>query len=102
MKLNAMPKEVACELLAYIAEKEDFRAVCESLGGDISESEIKTLLREIAVELRKELRADEGEKYNVRKCRHLSKNAKKIISYLSPQEERTLLKAFGLVEDKGK
>lgn len=100
MKIETMPKEVACELLTYIAEKEGFDAVCESLGSDISAVEIKALLREIAVELQKELRAEKGKKYNVQKCKHLSSNTKKIISYLSPNEENILLKAFGLTEEK--
>lgn len=99
MKLNTMPKEVACELLAYIAEKEDFSAVCKSLGGEVSEEEISAMLREIAVELQKELRAELGDAYDVKKCNYLSKDAKKIISFLSPSEEKRLLKAFGLVED---
>lgn len=100
MKINTMPKGVACELLAYIAENENFKAVLESLGDDISADEIKSLLREISFELQKELSAETGEQYDVKKCPHLSKNTKKIISYLSSHEENALLKAFGLVENK--
>lgn len=99
MKINTMPKELACELLAYIAETVDFDDICKSIGEGIVTEEIKALLREIAEELRKEALAVGSEKYDVKKCEHLSKNAKEIISYLSPHEEKTLLKAFGLVED---
>lgn len=100
MKLSTMPKEVACELLVYMAEKEDFKEVCESLGGDVSVVEIKALLREIAGELQKEIKTEGGGKYDVEKCRHLSDSTKKIISYLSPLEEKRLFKAFGLTEEK--
>lgn len=100
MKLKTMPKEIACELLTFIAEKEDFAAVCGELEGEMSANDIKALLREIAGEFQKELKVELGEQYNVKKCKHLSKDAKKIISYLSPHEETKLLKAFGLTENK--
>lgn len=100
MKLKTLPKEIACELLTYIAEKEDFTKVCESLGGEVTPADIKALLREMAGELQKELKTEFGDDYDFRKCKHLSKNVKKIISYLSPYEGKTLLKAFGLTEEK--
>lgn len=102
MKITTVPKEFACELLTFIAEKEDFSEVCKVLDGEVSATEIKALLREIATELQKEAAVEGAEIYDVKKCKHLSRNSKKIISYLSPHEEKTLLKAFGLSEDKSK
>lgn len=100
MKLKTFPKEVACELLVYMAEKEDFSAVCESLGGEVSGNEVKALLREIAAQMQNELKVELGESYDVRKCKYLTDSSKEILSYLSPHEEKKLLKAFGLLEKK--
>lgn len=100
MKLNTMPKEVACELLTYVAEKGDFTNVCEGLGDDITVTQVKALLREVARGLQDELKTEKTETYDPQRCSYLSKDAKKIISYLSPKEEKTLLKAFGLTEDQ--
>lgn len=102
MKFNTMPKEVVPEMLAFIAEKGDFSEVCKELDGAFAESDIRALLREIANNLQGELKLEKVEPYSVSKCSYLSKDAKKIISFLSPREERTLLKAFGLVEDEKK
>lgn len=100
MKISTMSKEFACELLAYVAENDDFAKVCDSLGGEVTREEIAGLLREITVELQKEILADSGDPYNVKKCKHLTKDTKKILSYLSPMEEKKILKAFGLTENK--
>ena len=100
MKISTMPKEVAAELLAFIAENEDFENVCEELQGEYGVSEIKALLREITKELILELKCEKGDDYDFKKCTYLSKKSKKIISYLSPGEEKALLKAFGLTEEK--
>ena len=102
MKFNTMPKEIACELLTYIAEKEDFIKVCESLDNDITSTQVKALLREISRALQEELKAEQGDDYDPQKCKFLSNDAKKIISYLTPKEEKTLLKAFGLAEEQTK
>lgn len=102
MKFNTMPKEVACELLTYIVEKEDFETVCSELDGDFSARSIKALLREIARNLQEELKNEKPEEYDPSKCKYLTSDAKKIITYLTPKEEKTLLKAFGLAEDQKK
>lgn len=100
MKLNTMPKELACELLVYISEREDFDKVCESLGGEFPPERIKALLRELAAVLQAELKDEKRKNYNVKECSYLSKGSKKVISCLSPGEERTLLRVFGLVDEK--
>ena len=100
MKIKTMPKEIACELLVFIAEKEEFAEAAEVLGSDIAVDEIKALLREIAGELQRELKVELGDQYDAQKCKVLSKDAKKILSFLSPGEEKKLLKAFGLVDDQ--
>jgi hypothetical protein len=97
-----MPKEVACELLTYIAEKETFANVCKELGSDITDIQVKALLREVVRGLQEELKTEKGPEYDPTKCNFLSTDAKKIITYLSPKEEKTLLKAFGLAEDQTK
>lgn len=98
MKLKTMPKEIACELLVYIAEKEDFSKVVKALDGEMSASEIKALLREIAAEFQNQVKIELSEEYDIAKCKHLSMDSKKVISYLSPNEEKKLLKAFGLAD----
>lgn len=102
MKLNTMPKELAAELLTYIAEKEEFTTVCEGMNETISPMQIKALLRELAAYIQKEVSVEIEKPFNAKKCSYLSNEAKKIISYLTPKEERTLLKAFGLTQDKQK
>ena len=100
MKLITIPKEVACELLVFIAERESFTEVLKKIGDEFSATEIKAMLREVAVGLQNELVEDGTGAYDVKKCKHLTKDSKKIISYLSPNEESKLLKTFGLVDSK--
>lgn len=99
MKLNTMPIEMAAELIAFVADKEDFCAAAEALKGSVSAEQIRALLREISRELLSEVKVDKGEEYDVEKCSFLSKDTKKIISCLSPREEKTLLKVFGFYEE---
>lgn len=101
MKLRAMPKHTAAELLLFLAENEDFPSVSKLLGKDVLVEEVKVVLREISAELMFEAEQEVGgEKYDLKNESHLSPQAKKIISYLSPNEEKTLLETFGLVDKK--
>lgn len=101
MKITVMPKQTAAELLLFLAEHESFASVSKLLEDGITTDEVHALLRELARELLCEA-ADEIKdgKYDVKKDSHLSTQAKNILSYLSPHEEKTLLEAFGLVEKK--
>ena len=102
MKLKTMPKEVAAELLVYVAEREEFKNVAASLEGEFSPQEIKALLREVAFELQKELQQEGRDVLEKGQASHLTDKTKKIISYLSPHEEKTLLSGFGLIESREK
>ena len=97
MNIKSMPKDVAAELLKYIADREDFCSV-EEIGSDVSSQTVKSLLREMAGELAKEVALENKADYDVKGCKKLSKLSKTIISCLSPREEKSLLTAFGLID----
>ena len=98
MKIQTMPKETLAELLLFLADQEEFSAVQELLSGGVTVAEVKASLRELALELKKEVSQEKATDYNPQKDGKLSKETKAIISYLSPGEEKTLLSAFGLIE----
>jgi len=99
MKISVMPKQTAAELLLFLAEHEEFTSVTKLLEDGVTAEEICALLREVSKELLLESAAElKDNKYDIKKDTHLSKQAKDIISYLSPHEEKTLLEAFGLVD----
>lgn len=99
MKITVMPKQTAAELLLFLAEHEEFSSVSKLLEDGIAVEEVHALFRELAVELLRESAFElKDKKYDVKKDSHLSPQAKKIISYLSPHEEATLLEVFGLVD----
>jgi len=97
MDLKSMPKETASELLLFLSESENFESVRELLVGDVTTEEVRGLLREIATQLQKEVFESSKEEEPLKNVR-LTKEAKEIISYLSPHEERSLLSAFGIIE----
>lgn len=99
MKISIMPKHTAAELLLFLADHEEFSSVSKMLEGEIKSEEVCALLREISAGLLKESSKEVGdERFEVKGNTHLSPQTKNILSYLSPHEEETLLKAFGLVE----
>ncbi|GEM_PF-4267510 len=95
--LKSMPIDAAAEMLQYLADHEDFSVTTAQMGEDMSREDIANVLRELAMELRK-IFASTQTPYDTKGCEHLSNRAKKILSCLSPMEEKTLLTAFGLVE----
>jgi len=97
MNIKSMPKEVAAELLRYIAEHEDFNSV-EVIGADVRPAIAKGLVKEVAEELAREAAAEGKTTYDVKGCKNLSKLSKTVISCLSPREEKSLLSAFGLID----
>lgn len=99
MNIKTMPKDVAAEMLRYLSEHENFKSL-DDIGDDVNNVSIKALLREISDELAREVAADNKIAYDVKGCKKLSKEAKNIISCLSPREEKALLSAFGLLEKK--
>lgn len=92
-----MPKDTAAELLRYLSEHEDFKCVESIAGGDVSVEEVKAVLRELSDELSREALAEYKTAFDVKGSKTLSKDAKNIISCLSPREEKSLLSAFGLI-----
>ncbi|MBI4223597.1 MAG: hypothetical protein HY609_01580 [Deltaproteobacteria bacterium] len=98
MKIKTMPKETLAELLLFLAENEEFTAVEHQLLEGMSVAQVRAALRELAVGLRQEASEEGDSHYNPQKDSKLSSEAKEIISYLSPGEERALLQAFGLID----
>lgn len=98
MEIKTMPKDTLAELLFFLAENEEFAAVRGALAEGVSVEEVRSVLRELAQALVKELSKEGTESYNAQKDHRLSKEAKDIISYLSPGEEKSLLQAFGIIE----
>ncbi|OGQ49331.1 MAG: hypothetical protein A3I09_05005 [Deltaproteobacteria bacterium RIFCSPLOWO2_02_FULL_47_10] len=99
MDIKTMPKDIATELLRYLAEHEEFASADKNLD-DISAADVKVLLRELADGLSREAASENKAAYDVKGSRDISKGAKDIISCLSPREERKLLTAFGLIDKK--
>ena len=93
-----MPKETLAELLFFLSENEEFESVKKLIGEGVTVEEVRASLREMAEGLHKEVAAEVANQYNAQKDSRLSPEAKEIISYLSPGEEKTLLTAFGLLE----
>lgn len=98
MKIETMPKETLAELLLFLADHEEFTKVEELLNEAVTVAQAKAALREVAMGLMKEAAEEAASPYNALKDSALSKEAKTIISYLSPGEEKSLLSAFGLIE----
>lgn len=97
LKITLMPKETLSELLHYVAENERFTSISENLSGGIMVEEARAAFRELARELSREALEERGDS-DPTKNAHLSRKTREIISYLSSNEEKTLLKAFGFIE----
>lgn len=101
IKTTVLPKDTVIELLLYIAENEPLSSVEKNLEGGVSVEEARAAIRELAMNLAREERASEADELkSLKKSLHLSSKTKQIISYLSPNEEKTLLSAFGLMGGK--
>src|SRR3989338_6542094 len=99
MNIQKMPKETLAELLLFLAENEEFSSVPKLLDEGVTIEEVRAVFRELASVLRQESAAESTKQmYDAKKDARLSKEAKTIISYLSPGEEKTLLTAFGLID----
>lgn len=96
--IKIMPKDTLAELLRYLAEHEDFSSVETLAVGDITPTFVKAALRELADELCIEAAREGRSSYDVKGCKNLSKEAKNVISCLSPSEEKRLLTRFGLID----
>lgn len=101
IKITTIPKETLVELLFFLAENEAFSSVSEKLKDGVTVDETRYALRELACELAREVSAEQGATITEAKASAtLSRKTKEIMSYLSPNEEKTLLTAFGLTDKK--
>lgn len=95
--IKIMPKAVSAALLEFLAEHENFEASTALLGGDVTTAQIRGLFREIALELRREA-TSETTRYDAKADEYLKRRSKQLLECLSPLEEQTLLKTFGVTE----
>jgi hypothetical protein len=95
MKFSKATKEAVTELLTYLAEQENFKSFSTAHGFD--KEEIKEVLLEIAVQLKKEASEEmPNQRVNYNEF-ELSPKALSLISCLSPREEMLLFKTFRLM-----
>lgn len=95
---RTIPKDILAELIGFIADREPFHSVQKELGGDMTVDQVRDALRELSFELKRESIAessfcsDSGEDVRV------SSQVQNVLSCLSTQEEKKLLRAFGFEE----
>ncbi len=99
MELKTMPLETAAEVLQFIAEREEFESLVAAMSEDLSRKDVRNMLIELAVELRK-IAALKGFAYDPQGDKNLTSKTRKTLNCLSPMETKTLLSAFGLIERK--
>lgn len=99
LALKTMPLDTAAEVLQYLADNEDFSHVANNPGADLATEEVRALLRELAVELRK---FDAAQRVTVdrKDIKGLSVRTKKLLSCLSPGEEKSVFSTFGFMEKR--
>lgn len=98
MEIKIMPKDTLAELLFFLAENCDFYSIEKLLDSEMTLEEVRSALRELGQGLLMEVSKEGAQGYNPQDDSKLSKEAKAILSYLSPGEEKTLLSAFGFIE----
>lgn len=99
MELKTMPLETAAEVLQFIAEREDFDSLVAAMHTNLSRQDVRSMLIELAVELRK-ISALKGFAYDPQEDKSLKPKTRKMLNCLSPMETKTLLSAFGLIDRK--
>lgn len=99
MELKTMPLETAAEVLQFIAEREDFDSLVAAMHANLSRQDVRSMLIELAVELRK-IAAMKGFPYDPQEDKNLKPKTRKMLNCLSPMETKTLLSAFGLIDRK--
>lgn len=98
IELTTMPMEAAAEILTFLAERESFDATQNALAGQIELEEVRAMLREVALQLRKISAATPSGLGDAAK--HFTTRVKKLMPNLSPHEEKTLLRVFGLIDKR--
>lgn len=100
MKLNSLPKELFAEILDYLADYEHLHGLNEILDGEHTILDVRSAMREMALQLRKEVEGARDEKSltDLRKDARFSSQVRNLLSILSPGDERKLLLRFGLLD----
>lgn len=97
LTLKTMPLETAAEVLQFLAERDEFESIRKAVGPALTVEEVRAMLRELSMELRK-MAAAARPAFDPTQIKGLSGRTKKILSCLSPGEERTLFSTFGLTD----
>lgn len=96
--IKTMPKEVLGELLTFLADNEPFTSVEKQLDGCMTVAEMRAVLRELAIEIKREAASENIGASDIVKDAGVSRKTKEVISCLSNYEEKKLLSAFGFTE----
>ena len=100
MRLKSLPKELFAEVLDYLAEFEHLHGLNEILDGEHTILDVRSALREAAIQFRKQVGVEKEEKSltGYRKDPRLSEQVRNLLSILSPGDERKLLDRFGFLD----
>jgi hypothetical protein len=100
INISVMPKETLVELLLFLADNESFDSVKKNLREGMTVPEVRSALRELALQLAKEVpSACQSELDTLMKESGVSPKALKIISALSEREKKDFLSAFGFADN---
>ncbi len=99
MKIVSLPKDVLAELLRYLADQPVPDDLGHAMGGDFSPESGRAALRELAVQLAAEFEAERERSNPAVDPEILSSQTRKILSSLTPKDEKSLLKTFGLLDN---
>ncbi|MBI2082057.1 MAG: hypothetical protein HYT76_00670 [Deltaproteobacteria bacterium] len=99
MKIQSLPKDLLAEVIHYIADYESLDGLRENLAADFTQEDIRGALREVAVQLLKEIEEEKESGRSEISTRLLSQESKELLSSLSPLEGKKLLKAFGFLDN---
>jgi hypothetical protein len=97
MHLKSMPLETAAEVLQYLADQEELEGLAAAMHDEMTHTDVKTMLRELAVQLRRIALAC-GEPYEPQDDKNLKAKVRKMLTCLSPTEAQSILTQFGLAE----
>ena len=98
--MDALPKEKLSHLLRFIADTEGFEKTLEVLGDSISLGEMRRALRELGALLQQEVvqKSERNTVVGLRDNPHISSVARKVLTCLTPREERIVAKTFGFID----
>lgn len=101
MKLKSLPKELFVEVLDYLADYEHLSGLDQVLDDSYTVLDVRSAIREVSLQLRKEIEQEKTAKSlpNYQKDDLISQQAKRILSVLSPTDERRLLEKFGFLDE---